>query len=200
MAASELKIEIPEPNIQLAHVKIKGVTPIIFHAFSEKAKRMILEKQQKKAPKAKEIRDPKAEYLASFYYNADHKIALPAQNIKQSMVSAGRVINGVTMALLKQVIFVVGDADGMIPVEFTDNVMREDTVTIGMGSTDLRYRGELRGWRCEFDIRWNGDVMSIEQVLNLLQTAGFSCGLGEWRPERGGTFGQFELDMEDKIA
>jgi hypothetical protein len=35
--------------------------------------------------------------------------------------------------------------------------------------------------------------MSAEQVLNLFNTAGFACGVGEWRPERDGSNGRFRV-------
>jgi hypothetical protein len=42
-------------------------------------------------------------------------------------------------------------------------------------------------------VRYNMDQISSEQLLNLFELAGFSCGVGEWRMERGGTFGTYTL-------
>ena len=42
-------------------------------------------------------------------------------------------------------------------------------------------------------IEFDNDQFSPGQILNLLQRAGFSQGLGEWRPERNGDFGTFEV-------
>lgn len=184
----------------------------------------------KKAQKGREIRDPEQEYFDSFYYDAEGKIAFPALSIKQAMVNAARSIEGVTMTLLKGAVFVKGDKDGFIPLEVkgktlklsakvkmyekephAENVkgydskfptveMREDTVRVGMGSADLRFRGQVSDWSMSFLIQFNADVLSAEQVLNLLQIAGFSCGLGEWRPERSGDFGTFEVEKTSESA
>ncbi len=191
---SELKISIPAPNIQMLKVKIFGETPLIYHKWSEKAIKMIEDKQQKKATKGREIRNPEKEYKDSYYYNKDGKISFPANNIKQAMVGACRFLDkSVPMTLIRGAIFVVGDEENLIPVKFGSESMRKDMVTVGMGSADIRYRGELKDWEMELLIKYNADVISAEQVINLLQIAGFSQGLGEWRPEKNGDFGTFKV-------
>jgi hypothetical protein len=71
--------------------------------------------------------------------------------------------------------------------------MREDVVRIGKGSTDLRYRAELLGWEADVKVKFNADVLSAEQVVNLLKISGFSVGLGEWRPQKSGEYGTFDV-------
>ena len=44
-----------------------------------------------------------------------------------------------------------------------------------------------------FQMKINEDVISSEQAYNLLLIAGFASGIGEWRPERNGDFGTFEV-------
>lgn len=191
----EVVFTIPAPNIKMMKVKIKGTSPLIFHKWSEKAIKMIEDKQQKKATKGRETRNPEEEYEASFYYDSKKRIALPARNIKQAIVGSARFLNGISMTILRGSVFVVGDdADGFIPVDYKVKRMRTDMVTVGMGSADVRYRGELDGWSMEFLVKFDLDILSPEQVLNLLQRAGFSQGLGEWRPEKNGSNGTFEVD------
>jgi hypothetical protein len=36
--------------------------------------------------------------------------------------------------------------------------------------------------------------MSMEQVVNLMNVAGFACGIGDWRVAKDGTFGQFHVE------
>lgn len=72
--------------------------------------------------------------------------------------------------------------------------MREDMVRVGMGTADIRYRGEFRSWSAEMVIRYNANVLSVEQVFNLFNTGGFAIGVGEWRPQRDGSFGMFHVE------
>lgn len=114
------------------------------------------------------------------------------------MVNAARNIEGVTMTILRGAIFVEGDDDGLIPVSFASERMREDMVRLGgiSNPADIRYRGELTGWSMKFKVRFNADVIPAAMVVNLLNTAGFACGLGEWRPERNGDKGTFKVVTE----
>ena len=71
--------------------------------------------------------------------------------------------------------------------------IREDMVRVGMGVADLRYRGEFREWSVVLPIRFNTAVFTHEQIINLFNLGGFACGIGEWRPERGGSFGMYHV-------
>ena len=187
----EGSVSIPEINIQTIEVTIKGKTPLIYHKWSEKAKKMMRDKQQKKASKGREIRNPKKEYEESFYYDSAGNIAFPAGSIKKAIIGAARSLDDVPMTSIRGAIFVVGDDGGLIPVKYKGKKMREDMVRVGRGAADLRYRGQLTGWSMVFEIEYNGNVFSAEQVVNLLNIAGFSQGLGEWRPDKSGDHGKF---------
>ena len=184
-------INIPKMLTETFDVTITGLTPLIYHKWSEKMKKMIRDKQQKVPKQGREVRDTEQEYLDSFYYNSKGEIAFPAGSIKQSMVGASRSIDDVPMTKIRAAIFIRADEDNLIKVDYKEKVKREDMVRVGRGSADLRYRGQLNGWSMKFTIEFNAGVFSAEQVMNLLNTAGFSQGLGEWRPEKNGEFGRF---------
>ena len=46
---------------------------------------------------------------------------------------------------------------------------------------------------------YNENVLSMEQIVNLFNIAGFGAGVGEWRPgsKSGGSFGMFHVDGAD---
>jgi len=72
--------------------------------------------------------------------------------------------------------------------------MRTDRVTIGMGTTDIRYRAEFKEWSADVPIVFNEGVISLEQLVNLFKIAGFGVGVGEWRPERDGIHGTWDVE------
>jgi hypothetical protein len=71
--------------------------------------------------------------------------------------------------------------------------MREDMVRVGMGTADLRYRASFWPWSAIVRVRFNANVLSAAQIVNLFNTAGFAVGIGEWRMEKDGQSGSFHV-------
>ena len=75
-------------------------------------------------------------------------------------------------------------------------VMREDMVRVGMGTADIRYRAEYREWSALLRIEFIPSVINLGSVAALVD-AGGTNGVGEWRPEKNGSFGTYEVIGED---
>jgi hypothetical protein len=180
---------IPRINLKRIEVTIEGLSELIVHRWSDKAVQMIKDKQQKKAKQAKEARDPEAEYNASFYHDADGDFAFPCSGIKSCMVDACSYADGITKVSCRGAFHIIGDYAKIKGKEY----MREDMVRIGMGTADIRYRGAFPEWSISFQIEYNENVISQEQIANLLDLAGYSVGLAEWRPQKNGSFGRFRI-------
>lgn len=74
--------------------------------------------------------------------------------------------------------------------------MREDMVRVGMGTADIRYRGQFDNWNMNLTISYNANGQySIEQILNIINAGGYACGIGEWRPEKDGQNGMFHVEQ-----
>lgn len=188
-------IQVERPNIQVAQFTLVGDTPLIVHRFSEKARKEILYKQQKKAAKKKEIRNPEAEYEEAKCKMANGEDGFPALALKQAIVGSCRFIDGLPMTVVRGVIFVVPDdmETGLLKIHHKKVKMVEDVVRIGNGVSALCYRPYYYGWSLKPKIKYDASVISLEQVVNLLVRAGLSQGLGDWRVERNGQSGSFTV-------
>ena len=74
--------------------------------------------------------------------------------------------------------------------------IREDMVVVGGMSkaADLRYRGQFDTWEIPLIMQYNKNgKYSLEQLLNLVNAGGFATGIGEWRPEKDGQYGMYQL-------
>ena len=116
------------------------------------------------------------------------EFGFPSVAFKAAAVSAG-FRTGVTKnkTIPNSAFHINGD---MVRIYGTPEI-REDMVRVGMGAADLRYRGEFKEWSVILPIRFNTAVFTHEQIINLFNLGGFACGIGEWRPERGGSFGMY---------
>lgn len=187
---AETVIALPALNIQTVRIRLVGDSPLICHAWSEKAKKQMLDAQMKVAKQAKQAKDPEEDYRSSLYHHPEGGFGFPAIAFKAAAVDACSHIQGVTKVEARGSFHIVGD---MVKIK-GDPSPREDMVRVGMGTADIRYRGEFREWAAELLIRFNANVLSPAQIANLFNTAGFAIGVGEWRPQRDGSFGMFHVE------
>jgi len=192
-AKKETVVEMKRINIQRVEVKLEGISPLIVHAWSAKAKKEMLDKQMKKAKNAKEAKDPQRDYEEAFYRLPNGKPGFPTIAFKQAAVSAGgRFSDGLKMTELRGAFFIEGELAEIIG----EPRIREDMVRVGMGTADIRYRPEFPQWGTTLKISYNADAISLDQLVNIFNLAGFGVGVGEWRPERDGQFGMFRVAMK----
>jgi len=181
---------------------IRGTSPYVCHAWSQKALRMMrmTAAERKKQPKV--ARDPEAEAYGSAHYMDDGKTyGLPLTAIKSAICSAAHKDLGVPRTTVQKALFIPqADKSGNIPLEHgEDPIIREDIVRIGMNQTDLRYRLQFIGWRARVSMTIDEHLLSPEDLMILVNRAGFSIGIGEHRPEKGGDWGRFELDTSESV-
>lgn len=178
-------------NIRKARITLTSDTPLVVHAWSAKAKQEILDKQMKLPKQAKDAKDPEALYQECFYRTADGRYGFPAIAFKAAAVDACSHVSDLTKVEARGAFHVDGD---IVPLEdYTGPVKREDMVRIAMGTADVRIRPEFPTWNITLNIRYNAGVLSLDQIANLFNVAGFSIGIGEHRPQRDGQWGMFHV-------
>ena len=170
-------------------LRLVGDSPLICHKWSEKAKKEMLDKQMKKAKTAKVAKDPARDYEESLY-QTEQGYGFPCVAFKSAAVGACRFTEGVKMTVARGAFHVVGE---LAEIEGKPS-MREDMVRVGMGTADIRYRGEFKAWATTLTITYNAAALSVEQIVNLYNLAGFGIGVGEWRPEKDGSYGRFHVE------
>lgn len=210
----EQLIAITPIDIKLVNVRIVGDSPLIVHAWSEKAKRMMLEAQMGVTKtKAREHKNPVDDFINSMYWLTEApkegtekafldavkkgaKWGFPVGAIKQAANSAAYRLKWVKNQMeLRGAYFLKSEYGDMAEIKGSIPEMREDMVRVGMGSADIRYRGEFKNWSMDLILEYNASGgMSLEQIMNCINAGGYCCGIGEWRPEKDGDFGKFHIE------
>lgn len=210
--AQEL-VSIKPLEIKTVPIRIIGDSPLIVHAWSEKAKKQILDKQMKVTKtSAKEARDPYADFIDSMYWLTEKpepnpeafekavkdgaKWGFPITAVKQSANSSAYRLGWVKNQMeLRSTYFLTSEWGEFLEIKGAIPEMREDNVTIGMGTADLRYRAEYKNWYADLMLEYNASGnLSLEQILNCVNAGGFCCGLGEWRVEKDGIYGRYHVE------
>lgn len=195
---ADSQVSINRIGTETLRVPLLGTAPLIVHKFSEKSKRQMLDAMQgRKTPK--QPKDPDAEYEAAFYRHDDGGYGFPVIAFKAASVSACRFFGkSMPMTLARQCIFFDAEfskVDGQKLARLEGNPrMREDVTRVGMGGTDLRYRPEFSEWRTLVEVTYVTSMLTRESVLSLIEAGGMGVGVGEWRPEKKGDFGTFQID------
>lgn len=206
-----------KPIFSRFNLWIVGDTPLITHAWSEKAKREMLAKQVKATKAGKEARDPQADFVSSLYDMGDGTYGFPATGIKNCILSAAHKDKGIARSGVMSALWLNADMVRVRPalagavcdmplvrIYGGDPEMREDMVKIGSGLNkvaSLAYRAQFTVWGMKVTGRFNAAVLSAESLAFLIQESGMAAGLGEWRNERKGMFGAFHLaSVEEETA
>lgn len=224
-------IEIKPIEVVEVPVRIVGDTPLIMHAWSAKARRMI-SNPELTPPAKKRTKNPFEDFVTSLYWISEPPTELTEDGVNETLDKGARF--GFPVGAIKDAsisaayrmgwtkdkvssrcsFFVKADTDhynevdvawdgevtikpvqnDLVEIKYDSISMREDMVRVGMGSADIRYRGELRGWYADLTIQYNKNGnYTLENILNFLNAGGVCCGLGEMRPEKAGRVGCITL-------
>ena len=192
-------IKIVEPDYRELNVTIVGRTALLSNAISEHAVRVL---QGWKPPKD-EMPTPEQQFESSIYRDDQGRCCVPGIAVRLAMIDAGRSA-GHHMTVLRQIFSVEAE---LLPIELPDSPrrrekagdrgpeMRLDTPrNKKTGGMCLSYRAMYRcPWEVVVPLSYNAEMIGRDDLLALLQIAGRAVGIGCWRVEKNGIFGQFSV-------
>lgn len=200
------KVVISPPRLLTAAVHIRGISPYVQHAFSQKAQAQMEETQragtQARSRRNRAARDFEAGYEAAHHRSTEGWLGIPAPAFRNAMIDSCRLV-GFKMTHAKLTIFVQADGfdanDGTPLVRITAGTpeIHKGWGRNANGGADLRWRPMWREWEAVPLVRWDADQFSSSDVINLMARAGLQVGLGEGRPNspnsNGLGWGLFEI-------
>lgn len=208
-------------------IRIVGDSPLIVHAWSEKAKKEMLDNMTgKNKTKKKPCKMPFDDFARALYWitpmptetikdpcNGEMrevvteelfdkaiaegaKFGIPVTSFKLAGNSAAYRMGWVKNQMgLRGAYFLSSEYGELAHIQGDAPMLREDTVRVGMGSSDLRYRPIFEHWYCDLDLTINsGWGLTMDDIFNVLAAGGAGVGIGEWRPEKDGVFGRYHIE------
>jgi len=205
---------ISAPEFSILHITIKNAeaSPLVVHAFSEKA-RGVMRQRQEAGSTGKKKRQHEARDFNESFQNARHLSTEgwdghAAAAIRSSMISACRLV-GFKMTLSRLSVFIMPDgvdrSDGTPLFRiYGEPSYSELPVRNATGVADIRARPRFDAWHANLRVRFDSHMFTAEDVVNLLVRAGAQCGIGEGRPDsknsNGLGWGLFDIDTTKPIT
>lgn len=189
--------------MKTVQVEIRGITPLLIHRFSEDAE------QGKKTRRIEATKtDPREEATKHAYIANDKTFYFNAFAIPSAMGNAGA--NHKARGTRKSLRYVVPSAvrmstdtvtilNGAGPAKDFEVDSRPVTIPATKGRI-MRHRPRFDCWGAKFELMVDDNLLSAEMAHQLLQEAGQSIGIGDFRPEKRGPFGTFRVTKFEEKA
>jgi hypothetical protein len=189
LLADAKSLVIQQPKTFSVCLEIQGTADLIQNNFSQKSVEQMLRKHMGISVQ-REPKKPRECLEEATVYNTDKRVCISPSCFKQAMLGAASQIKTFKKTQLRTSLFVQGSS---IPITFDKMIPRMDvTRTSGMNrAPDIRFRPAFQNWKARMIIEFS-DMLSVQTVVDLLNRAG-KGGVGEWRPQRNGTFGTFRV-------
>ena len=188
-------------------VKIKGIRPIIMHngaagldsrspANIEKAE--IARKRGSNRTASDDARLQELECQTSLWLDETEKASVPAGAIRACIETGARKLKQgpqVREGLIVDAVlsFDYDEEKYGSTIEELGKTTQFTTGVVVQRNRILRTRAKFDEWEVTFRLDADDELVDKDQLEAWLDIAGRRIGLGDWRPEKSGDFGRFEV-------
>lgn len=219
---SRPRFVVAKTEILVYRIPIVGITPLVTNPYPAKVMKEFEEERardnevderkiggNKGKKKALPPRNYGEEYQASIYHLDDgHGCGMPAIAFKRAIADACRIVGNIDPKDANMILFVRGEyqSGGTSCVKiFGEPHVRRDTVKLQGRNRppDNRFRAEYFPWETVLEIEFDSSFIKLRSVINLIERAGYHCGVGEMRPTaplKPNDFGRWRLMSPEEIA
>ncbi len=170
-------------------VEIKGITPLLMNKPAEYGfDETWVEK--------KASTDWEKEALKKLYIDSDKNIYQPSTHLEQSLIGAGKKIRvkgqgKATYSKLFGSMLSVSEFE-IVHMNQEYEIYKTLVVIPSTKGRVMRYRPMFKDWSLVFHVEFEEEIPA-EVVKEALEIAGKYVGIGDWRPEKKGKFGKFQV-------
>ena len=188
-----------------AKIKIKGIKPLIWHAFNKEALSLDAKPTAGKSGnnpeewKATVLVDPdnklyvKDSYIFASFREGSKNVKVGRGTLKAKLISC--------LIVLDTIVYIKNRA---LPAEndLTEDVTKPVYLDIcgvtnpNTKGKNIRYRiAASKGWESEFTVQWDDRLISTEQMKQIAESAGLHSGIGDGRNWGNGRFDIVKFDL-----
>lgn len=196
-------IEIKKASVKIATVLIQGDSDLVLNKMNAPTSRALVDARK---DKAKTLEKPNywEEVITSMHwYNgtptdfseeglrnalANNVPCISAFGLRKSFGDAvvrNEIDNHSTKFFASVNILAKGN---LIPIKFAEHHIDEKLMSPKKGAPVLAKLNRFTGWSAEFTIQYLENVYSLEQIVNIIDLAGFGLGIGSGRSSGYGRY------------
>ena len=183
--------------MKIININIEGISSLLIHKFSDEATQETKVKRIKVSNETPRDMATKLAYIDNdgyFYFNsASIPGCMKVAGANHKMVGTRKTLRFIVPSAVRML------KDGITILDKNNNPAKTfevDSRPVTIPSTKgkiMRHRPRFDDWKANFDIMVNDDLLAIESVHLLLNEAGITVGIGDYRPAKGGPFGCFRV-------
>lgn len=187
-------------------LKLTAESPILMHSDRYADPLDPMTKQHKELTSKRKKTDDdliaiaKSEWMGGLYYDDELGPYIPGQNVKSTLVGAAKFHR--MGATFKRAVIVLDDKIKLEyrgprdPETMWENPKFVDARSVVVGQSRLmRYRPKFHDWSVRARVVYSPEMLEQQDLVRAAQNAGMFVGLGDYRPEKGGAFGRFNVEV-----
>ncbi len=176
-------------------IEIEGVTALLMNKFNEAS----LDGGNRDKNET-----PREAALKTAYISDNGILYYPAENIFACLVCAGKYhkIGKNKVTTMKSSLIPAGITMLSTSCLFGTPSFEVDSRSVVIPSTGgriMKHRARLDKWATHFEIEVDNNLISEKMARQIVDDAGSKVGLGDFRPDRKGSFGKFKVVKWERI-
>lgn len=196
-------IELKPLGIKFMEVTITGDGDLVLNKMSDPTARSLIDKRK---DKAKDITKPNMweEIITAMHWYSGKPTEFSEDSLKKALTENAPCITEFGLkksfgdAVVRNEIdkyktkfdasVNVVSKGGLVPIKFSEHYIDEKLMSPKKGSPVLVHLNRFSGWSATFTVSYMESVYSAEQIINIINLAGFGLGIGSGRSSGFGRY------------
>ena len=195
-------IELKPIDFRTARITIVGDGDIVLNKMNDVTARQLTDQRKSKAKKIEEV-NMWEEIITAMHWKYGKPTDYSEEGLRQALHDNAPCITAFGMkksfgdAVVRNEIdkyktkfdASLNIVEDLIPIHFAEHFIDEKLMSPKKGSPVLVRLNRFSGWSATFTIRYvNGGTYSLEQIINIINLAGFGMGIGSGRTSGYGKY------------
>lgn len=208
MAKEKIEVlEIKKVEPQIITVHIVGDSDLVLNKMNDVAARKLIDERKDKAKKLEKPNEWE-EIITAIHWRDGKPTDFTEEGMKDALINNAPCITafGLKKSFGEAVVRLGIDTystkfdasvnilapGGLIPIKFTEHFIDEKLMSPKKGAPVLVHLNRFNGWSADIQLSFIDSVYSTEQLLNVINLAGFGIGIGSARRSCG--YGRYHVE------